>query len=161
MSAPLTTSTPPIATLPAPSPREPSLPRVAGSAPRHRWGRLLFVVAMWLTVFFAGGICGVIGHAYWLHATLLGMKQYPEKMPTKIADMIAWDYGLSPEQKAEVFAIFTEHHSRMQGLRKEHAPTMQKWNDELEEKISHILKPADFQRFRDRFREVNLIWGGL
>lgn len=130
------------------------------SGQRSGW-RLLLMSVIWLGIFLAGGVTGAVIHAYWLRATLLDMKQNPDDMPRRIAEMMAYDYGLSPAQETSVLEIISEHHRRVQKLRGEHAPTMESWNAELELKMSKILKPLDFEHFQKRFREVNLIWGGL
>lgn len=130
------------------------------SRPRSGW-RFLLMTVIWLGIFLAGGVTGAVIHAYWLRATLLEMKQNPDDMPRRIAEMMAYDYGLSSAQETSVLEIISEHHARVQKLRGEHAPTMESWNAELELKMSKILKPSDFEHFQKRFREVNLIWGGL
>ncbi|ODA28591.1 hypothetical protein [Planctopirus hydrillae] len=137
---------------------------ISGKQPssRQRSGwRFLLMSVIWLGIFLAGGVTGAVIHAYWLRATLLEMKQKPDDMPRRIAEMIAYDYGLSPAQEATVLEIISEHHARVQKLRGEHAPIMESWNAELELKMSKILKPSDFVQFQKKFREVNLIWGGL
>lgn len=125
-----------------------------GIAPKKRRWRAFFLGVVILVcgmVIGAGGTVVVMKHII-LHAI-----QHPEEAPQRITDRVRGRLDLTEAQATKVKAILAERQKKIQALRRQVQPEVEKELEKAKEDVAAVLNPDQAKKWRERFDHLR-IW---
>lgn len=115
-----------------------------------RWRRALpvWVQVVVLLVVFASGIgVGAVAASRYMLTRMQHYRAHPEVLPGEITDTLTSRLGLTDEQSAEVLAVITKRHARIEEIRQTSSPEIHSEFDLLEKEVAAALDNNQKQRW--------------
>ena len=122
--------------------------------PRRRWTSWLLV----LSIFIGGAACGA---GLTIVIAIRGLQnaiQHPEEAPARISLRLARRLNLTPSQRIQVEQILARRQRRLQEIRREVQPRVERELADLESQISDVLTPDQKMRWTTMFANLRENW---
>jgi hypothetical protein len=132
----------------------PISPTGLGIAPKRKRWRAFFLGIM---ILLCGMVIGAGGTVVVMKRIILHAIQHPEEAPQRITDRVRNKLDLTEDQAAKVKAILTERQKKIQALRRQVQPEVQKELEKAKEDVAAVLKPDQAEKWRERFDHLR-IW---
>ncbi len=132
----------------------PISPTSLSIAPKKRRWRSFF---LGVVILLCGMVIGAGGTVVVMKHIILRAIQHPEEAPQRITDRVRNKLDLTEDQAAKVKAILTERQNKIQALRRQVQPEVEKELEKAKEDVAAVLKPDQAEKWRERFDHLR-IW---